>query len=62
MADTDPTSERCAGYLALAAEYRAMAKSGKAVGLTAAFIKIAEGYEALAESVAREAARRRTID
>jgi hypothetical protein len=58
MTDTDPILERRAGYLALAAEYRALAKSGKSVGLTAAFIKIAEGYESLADSIAREAARR----
>jgi hypothetical protein len=42
MADTDPISERRAGYLALAA----------------AFAQMAEGYESLAESLAREAARR----
>jgi hypothetical protein len=50
-------TERRASYLALAAEYRALAESGTVGRLTGAYIKIAEGYEALAESTARDDAR-----
>jgi hypothetical protein len=50
-------TERRATYLALAAEYRALAESGTVGRLTVAYIEIAEGYEALAEIIARDNAR-----